>query len=88
MFVWEGESRQVGDVQNREPQTRWLSVNARLDTLSLNFPVCWVEIFQNVTQNLLSQNYVNLLYLYHTQSSLYSENDSKGYYEEEFQFSL
>ena len=34
MFIL--ESRQVGDVRNREPQTRWLSVNARVDTLSLN----------------------------------------------------
>ena len=54
MFVL--ESRQVEDVRNREPQTRWLSVNARLGTLSLNFSVYWVQIFQNVTQNLLSQN--------------------------------
>ena len=38
-----------------------LSVDARLNTLSLNFQFCWVKIFQNVTQNLLSQNYVNLL---------------------------
>ena len=59
------QCRQVGDVQNREPQTQWLCVNARLDTLSLNFPVYWVEIFQNVVQNLLSQNYVNLLHLFH-----------------------
>ena len=57
------ESRQVGDVQNPEPQTQWLSVNARLDTLSVNFPVYKVKIFQNVTQNLLSQNCVNLLHL-------------------------
>ena len=61
MFVL--ESRQAGDVQNPEPQTQWLSVNARLDTLSLNFPVYKVKIFQNVTQNLLSQNFVNLLHL-------------------------
>ena len=67
--VFISESRQVGDVQNPEPQTR-LSANARFDTLSLNLPVYWVEIFQNVTQNLLSQNYVNLLHIHHTQSSV------------------
>ena len=61
------ESRQAGEVRNREPQTRWLLVNARIDTLSLNFAVYWVEIFQIVTQNLLSQNYVDLLHLYHAQ---------------------
>ena len=33
------ETRQVGVVRNREPQTRSLEVNARLDTHSLNFPV-------------------------------------------------
>ena len=33
-------------------------------TLSLNFPVYWVEIFQNVIQNLLSQKYVILLHLF------------------------
>ena len=41
MIVWMFvlESWQVGNVGNCEPQTQWLSVNARLDTLSLNFPV-------------------------------------------------
>ena len=29
------ESTQVGDVWSHEPQTRWLSINVRLDTLSL-----------------------------------------------------
>ena len=63
------ERRQVGDIWNREPQTWWLSTNARLDTLSLNFLVYWFEIFQNVTQNLLSKNYLNL-HFYHAQSSV------------------
>ena len=39
-------------------------------TLSLNFLVYWVDIFQNVTHNLLYQNYINLLHHYHTQSSV------------------
>ena len=60
MFVLESR---LGDVRNREPQTRWLSANARFDTLSINFPVYWVEILENGTQSLLSQNYANLLYL-------------------------
>ena len=64
------DSRQVGEVWNREPQTRWLSINARPDTLSLNFIVYWVKIFENLTQNSLSQNCVNLLHFYHTQSSV------------------
>ena len=71
MFIL--EIRQVGDVRNCEPQTQWLSLNSRLDT-SLNFLVYWVEIFQNAIQNLLSQNYVNLLHLYHTQTSSLAYN--------------
>ena len=50
------------------PKLDWASMQG--STLSLNLPVYWVEIFQNVTQNLLSQNYVNLLHLHHTQSSV------------------
>ena len=68
MFVL--ESRQVRVIQNHKPQTQRLSINAKLDTLSLKFPVYWVKIFQNVTENLLSQNYINHLHLYHAQSSV------------------
>ena len=68
MFVL--ESRQMGDIWNCEPQTWWLSISSRLDTISLNFPVYWFEIFQNMTQNPLSQNYVNGLHLYQTQNSV------------------
>ena len=72
MIVWMFvlDSRQVGNVGNCEPQTQWLSVNARLGTLRLNFPVYWFEIFPNVIQNLFSQNYVNLLHVYCTQKSV------------------
>ena len=35
------DSMQVWNLRNREPQTRWPSVNARLDTFSFNFPVNW-----------------------------------------------
>ena len=56
------ESRQVGDIWNHEPKTWWQSISVRLDTLILNFCFCWVKIFQNVTQNQLSQNYINLLH--------------------------
>ena len=46
-------------------------------TLCLNFPVYWVEIFQNVTHNLLSQNYINLLHLYDVQSYYIQKTISK-----------
>ena len=61
------ESRQVGNIQNHESQTQWLSISARLNTIYR------VKIFQNVTQNLLSQNYANLLYtsLSYTKFSIY-----------------
>ena len=49
------KKRQMGEVRNRELQTRCQSGNARLGTLSLNFLIDWVEIFQNVTQNVLSK---------------------------------
>ena len=49
------------DVQNCEPQTQRLSINATLKTCSLIFLVYWVKIFQNVTQNLICQNYVQTL---------------------------
>ena len=47
------ESRQMGTFEFVNPKHDDKSVNARLDSpsLSLNFPVCWVEIFQDVTQN-------------------------------------
>ena len=67
MFVL--QSRQVEDVQNCEPQTLWLSINARLDNLSLNFPVYWVKIFQNMTQPIIPKQQ-NLLRLYQTQRSV------------------
>ena len=56
MFVL--DSRQEGDIWNCELQIWWPGINVRLETLPNstlytllnNFPVYWVEIFQNVTQ--------------------------------------
>ena len=69
------EGRQVGDVRNREPQTLWLSVKASPDTLSRNFPVYWIEIFQNVTQNVfsvLSTNLKSCVHLPESQNTIWS----------------
>ena len=76
MFVL--ENRQVRDLRNREPQTRWLSVNATLDTRSLNFLSTESKYFKIWLKTYPTKQRKSSTSLSYIKFS--TENNSKGYY--------
>ena len=83
MFVL--DSRQVGDAWSHEPQTRWLSINARLDTLSL-LGQTFLSTGSKYFKMWLKTYYPKTTFTRISCIKFSTENNSKGYYSEELQF--